>query len=193
MTLLEEEIIRYVKLTKNVGPRGIVEGMRNRWSKKLGDRYHDEMTDTLHRLMASGELELGMNEQFKRRHIRVKPSGWISFAWTTPALLEGIKTVTRRAWKESHASRFKQGDIITAYDKQPSFGGKPVAFIRLTQTPYRQPSDKIPSIDWVNEGFAFLQKRGKKVNKMTPRELWKKWHDEPENFYVIRFEMVEIL
>ena len=43
----------------------------------------------------------------------------ISFAKTTGALLAGKKTVTRRDWPESHAKKYKAGDVAIAYDKQP--------------------------------------------------------------------------
>ena len=55
----------------------------------------------------------------------------ISFAWTTPVLLEGKKTVTRRDWPDSHAAKFKPGSVAIAYDKQPMYGGRPVARIKI--------------------------------------------------------------
>ena len=53
----------------------------------------------------------------------------ISFAWTTRALLEGRKTVTRRNWKEC---RLKPGELAQAYDRSPRFKGKRVAIIRIS-------------------------------------------------------------
>ncbi len=55
----------------------------------------------------------------------------ISFAWTTAALLEGRKTVTRREWTDKHAAKFKPGDLVDAWDKSPRFKGKKVAVIRI--------------------------------------------------------------
>jgi uncharacterized protein YqfB (UPF0267 family) len=55
----------------------------------------------------------------------------ISFAWTTPALLDGRKTVTRRDWPDSHAVKFKPGAVAIAYDKQPMYGGQAVARIKI--------------------------------------------------------------
>ncbi|MBW2053822.1 MAG: ASCH domain-containing protein [Deltaproteobacteria bacterium] len=49
----------------------------------------------------------------------------VSFAWTTEALLAGRKTVTRRCWNERYAGRFKSGDLVQAYDRNPS-GGRTV-------------------------------------------------------------------
>jgi hypothetical protein len=36
----------------------------------------------------------------------------ISFAWTTPALLAGHKTVTRRDWDAEYAIRFAAGQLV---------------------------------------------------------------------------------
>ncbi len=55
----------------------------------------------------------------------------ISFAKTTGALLDGKKTVTRRDWPDSHAVKFKPGAVAIAYDKQPMYGGRPVARIKI--------------------------------------------------------------
>jgi hypothetical protein len=52
----------------------------------------------------------------------------ISFAWTTPALLQGHKTVTRRMWKKQLVN---PGDLVQAYNRSPRFKGKPVALIKI--------------------------------------------------------------
>jgi ASCH domain len=54
-----------------------------------------------------------------------------SFSWTTQTLLDGKKTVTRHDWPELHAKKFRMGAIVTAYDKQPCWGGRPVARIQI--------------------------------------------------------------
>ena len=41
----------------------------------------------------------------------------ISFAETTPALLEGRKTCTRRMWKEPYAQQFYKGERVQAYNR----------------------------------------------------------------------------
>jgi len=117
----------------------------------------------------------------------------ISFAWTTPALLAGRKTVTRREWDDRYAAQFRAGDLVAAYDRQPRYGGKAVAHIRLTETPYRESTALLPDEDWVGEGFAYLESIGRKVNGLTPRELWEAWRLEPAILYVIRFELVEVV
>lgn len=57
----------------------------------------------------------------------------ISFAWTTPQLLRGEKTVTRRDWSDKYARQFRAGDLVQAYDKSPRAGGKRVATIEIKE------------------------------------------------------------
>jgi len=55
----------------------------------------------------------------------------ISFAWTTKALLDGKKTVTRRGWQDDYARRFPPGSVHTATDRQLRYGGKRIGRIRI--------------------------------------------------------------
>jgi hypothetical protein len=117
----------------------------------------------------------------------------ISFALTTEALLAGRKTVTRRLWKDSHAARFKKGDICQAYDKAAYLGGKPVGLIRLTCDPYKERTCLIPASDWEAEGFAYMAERGILLGKEeTVAKRWKAWKlDRSLEAYVVRFELVD--
>jgi hypothetical protein len=115
----------------------------------------------------------------------------ISFAWTTPALLAGRKTVTRRDWSHGYALRFHAGDDVAAYDRNPRHGGRQVATIRLTADPYRESTKAAAEEDYEGEGFAFLSGQGIKVDGLPPAVLWRAWHLYPETLWVIRFEVVE--
>ena len=214
-TALRQEIVRFVQLTgRRATPHAVAEGMRNRWdvvldpevpdpanpkkkvrqSKLLGTKtYGEQMNDMLRAMLEEGEIELNQSTFVRRQRPKAEPSGWISFAWTADALVNGHKTVTRREWTDNYAARFHQGDLLRAYDKRPAWGGKAVALIRLTQTPYKQRSDRLPATDWYAEGFAWLQGAKKTVGKETPREVWRRWQDEPQDFWVIKFEVVELL
>ena len=92
----------------------------------------------------------------------------ISFAHTTPALLAGRKTVTRRQWDDRYAARFREGDLVAAYDRSPRIGGRQVAVIRLTQAPRREPLTEMPDADWEGEGFAYLYEHPGQL----PKTLW---------------------
>jgi hypothetical protein len=118
----------------------------------------------------------------------------ISFAYTTPALLAGAKTVTRRDWKPEYALRFKSGDVCLAYDKSPRFGGKPVAKIILIGDPYQENTKIAPATDYEAEGFAWLKEHGiKVVGKYEVDMLWKVWKMDGFDKWVVRFSLGEIL
>ena len=116
----------------------------------------------------------------------------ISFAWTTPALLAGRKTVTRREWKDRHAATFRKGDLIAAYNRQPRFGGRQVATLRLTQDAYKESTALAPPEDFEREGFAYLDDHRLMVAGDTPLEVWDSWHESPSDWWVIRFEVAEL-
>lgn len=116
---------------------------------------------------------------------------FISFAWTTPALLAGHKTCTRREWSERWAQQFRADDRVSAYDRQPRFGGRQVAVIELIEHPYRQSTGEAPDSDWEAEGFAYLESIGAKVDGMPPKVLWRAWKLHPRMMWVVRFRLVE--
>ena len=120
----------------------------------------------------------------------------ISFGWTTPALLAGQKTVTRRAWAASHAAKFKAGMIIDAWNTSPRNVAKDphrVATIRLTQDPTLEYYDAAPPEDWHREGFEYLEALDLRVAGARPRDFWASWQRSDEQCYVVRFEVVEIV
>lgn len=123
--------------------------------------------------------------------------GWvvrhISFSWTTRALEADAKNVTRRRWNDNWARRWKKGDYAVAYDRNPAWGGAQIALIRLTETPYKENTADIPDDDWEGEGFAYMQHHRQLVNGIAPREFWDKWKREPEEVWVIRFEVVKLV
>lgn len=116
----------------------------------------------------------------------------ISFAWTTPALLAGAKTCTRRDWSNNYAKLFKKGQLVAAYDKSPRIGGKHIATIRLTHDPYQQLTCDTPQADWEREGFAYLTSIGAKCGALTPLQLWETWMTTAEELWVIRFQLVAV-
>ena len=117
----------------------------------------------------------------------------ISFAHTTPALLAGRKTVTRREWNPRYAQSFEAGDLVQAYDRSPRIGGKKVCEIRLTREPYL--SNEYPEEDFEGEGFRYFEQvdGSAAILGLPARELWAKWQRERPYFWVVRFELVEAL
>ena len=116
----------------------------------------------------------------------------ISFEWTTPALLAGEKTVTRRAWKASYAQSLYVGQQLQAWDKSPRSGGHKVGVIELTRSPYLESTRLAPQEDYFAEGFAYLESEGFEVDGLSPFEVWTRWKREPVDLWVVRFEVKEL-
>lgn len=117
----------------------------------------------------------------------------ISFAHTTPALLAGRKTVTRREWEFHYAQSFHEGERLQAWNHNPRVkGARRVGIIRLTAKPVL--SNEFPDSDFEAEGFAYFEEQGDEttVLGLPARELWAKWQRERPSFWVVRFELVEV-
>lgn len=122
----------------------------------------------------------------------------ISFAYTTPALLAGAKTVTRRDWSDRHAALFDKGPPahVDAYDRSPRIGGRKVAVIDVRSLG-REPIAEMPDSDYEAEGFAWLH-----ANGVTPppssafpdfsRTTFDAWRASGAVLYVVRFELVRV-
>lgn len=80
----------------------------------------------------------------------------ISFAFTAAAVRSGVKTVTRRMWKDSHAAKFKRGMVVDAWGALPFAGGQKFGTITLDADPYQKPIREINAADIAAEGFAGL-------------------------------------
>jgi len=116
----------------------------------------------------------------------------ISFAWTTDSLLKGKKTRTRREWDDKFASRFRVGDLIQAWDKQPRFKGKRVAIIKITGIK-KEDISLMPDEDYEKEGFAYIEKQGQSIWGQEPKEAFKEWREDGGDYWVIDFELIEIV
>jgi len=98
----------------------------------------------------------------------------ISFAWTTPAFVARQKTCTRRDWNDRYAKQFVPGRMAQAWDQQPRYGGRRIGTIELLSMTRERYCDAPPG-DWWEEGFAFLQAAGARVNGYQPFDLWTEW------------------
>ena len=116
----------------------------------------------------------------------------ISFAWTTDALLAGVKTVTRREWDDRYARSFRRGDLVAAYDKSPRAHGKQVATIELTSNSYQEHVGEAGQSEYYAEGLGWMEEQGKLVQGLAPLEFWQEWQDENPLVWVIRFKLVAV-
>lgn len=124
----------------------------------------------------------------------------ISFAWTTPALLAGQKTCTRREWDHGYAARFKAGDLVAAYNRSPRARGVEVATIRLTAAPTYEPLSDMPDSDYEAEGFGWMAANPTSVPKKIDGSWfnfdalgWPHFRESQASsgaMHVIRFELV---
>ena len=122
----------------------------------------------------------------------------IAFAYTTPALVAGAKSVTRRFWREAHAQHFHKGDLVQAYDRSPRAGGKPVAVIRLTEEPRLEWNQDAPDSDWEAEGYQYLYEHPEHIEvpftrETVSREGFDEWRESGRQSWVVRFELVEVV
>lgn len=113
----------------------------------------------------------------------------ISFAWTTPALLAGAKTMTRRDWSAVHAQRFTVGMLADAWDRSPRTGrGRKVATIRITRPPRCESTANLTAEDYEREGFTWLYAHGEHA---TVDRIMESWGINPRAVWVVEFELVE--
>jgi hypothetical protein len=115
----------------------------------------------------------------------------ISFAYTSWPLIAGVKTVTRRSWKEDYAKRFSAGDVIHAYDRSPRFGGKKIATIELTKKPYLEHLSKMPDDDYEKEGLKWLDENQQFIPIFNRIDFYK-WRKEDYFMWVVRYKIVSV-
>lgn len=110
----------------------------------------------------------------------------ISFGWTCDRLLKGLKTVTRRVWKDAtvrlFTRYFNEGRLIPAFDKSAYAKGQKVAFLKLTEAPYLEQLANMPDTDTALEGFPELSK-GQFIERFFGG-------DDSLQVCVVRFEVV---
>lgn len=115
----------------------------------------------------------------------------VSFSWTTPALLAGAKTMTRRDWTHAHAAKFTVGRLVDAWDRSPRTGkGRKVATIRITREPRRESTSAISRDDYRREGFTWLQEHG---YYGQVEDIICSWGLNPREVWVVEFELVSVV
>ena len=115
----------------------------------------------------------------------------ISFAWTVPSLLARRKTRTRREWRDDYAQRFRVGDMIQAWDKQPRFGGKKIGIIEITGIK-KQNLSEMTAEDYEKEGFKFFEEKGLKIWDKDPADAFNDWQEDDYEVWVIDFKVIEL-
>ncbi len=123
----------------------------------------------------------------------------LSFAFTSPALLAGVKSVTRRDWHPDYARRFHPGDLVQVWDHSPRQHGRQIATIRIVSVRRELDSDA-PDSDYEAEGFAWLEAHpehlptSRRVGYMVQvsRAWFDHWRESGGASWVVRFEVVTV-
>ena len=122
----------------------------------------------------------------------------VSFAWTTPALLAGAKTMTRREWSPAHAAKFHVGDLVDAWNQTPRVNSarrgiaiaRKVATIRITRAPHVAWSTDLTEEDYDREGFNWLKAHGEWVQVA---QVVEGWGVARRLLYVVEFKLVSVV
>lgn len=125
----------------------------------------------------------------------------ISFAYTTPPLLAGAKTMTWRDWDARYAAMFKPGAEVQAWDRLPRAHGKRIGTIRILSVTRGTLAD-LTDDDYEAEGMAWLAAH----SEAWPKTIWGQrttaYHFSREAFdqrrldgdegYIVRFDWLGV-
>ena len=115
---------------------------------------------------------------------------WISFAYTTDAVIMGRKNRTRRNWVIPHARKFHEGQLATFYDRNPRNGGQVMGDILIKASPWRQNTRMLVfPFDYEAEGFDYLAEQGQTVSGMEPRLFFDQWKAVKVTLWILDFEL----
>jgi len=115
---------------------------------------------------------------------------WVSFAYTTDAVIMGRKKRTRRNWVIAHARKFHNGQIATFYGPNPRNGGQVMGSILVRAAPWRQNTRMlIFPFDYEAEGFDYMTEQGQKMGGMEPRLFFDQWKAAELTLWVLDFEL----
>jgi hypothetical protein len=117
------------------------------------------------------------------------------FGWTTPALLAGAKSVIRLPAGDRSVPHWRAGALVTAYQRAPARGGRPVAIVQLTHDPVLEPLPSMPDDDYEAEGWHWLHEhRALLPGWITASDFgpdaFRQWRARPATLWVVRFRLV---
>jgi hypothetical protein len=123
----------------------------------------------------------------------------LSFGWTWPAFVAGVKTVTRRDWKPRHASLWHEGDDFLALDRQRRFKGVEIGIGRVIAPVVRESLSDMPDSDYQAEGMAWLHahpsaciEAGRRQFRDFCWDCFDAWRREGSPCYTVRFEILSV-
>lgn len=118
---------------------------------------------------------------------------YLSFAWTVPAIMERRKDTTRRTWDPATARLFPRGTWFWGTDRALYRNGRRICLGRISTDPFVQNTRDMDPDEFNREGFDYLESIGATVGDCGPRELWRRWTEDPRELVVVRFEVVAFM
>jgi len=116
----------------------------------------------------------------------------ISMNFTLPAFVADKKSVTRRYWKDSYAKGFNKHDVLSVVDKLYK-DGQVIGTLMLTEKPYRENTFIMNDMDYIWEGFGFLDRRYDAIEGGMPLvDVFERWRAEQGMVWVVPFEILSV-
>ena len=171
-------------------PTGIGRMRRERLARKQQREQRTQQAQVLRRIPSQARGDQIDKSAPPRGTAPVEPRKWLVFGWTTPAVMNSQKTLTLRAMGPVEAVQWRMGELVYAYDRDPSEGGERLALLRLTHDPYEVSTVQLRKSDFNALGFGYLQAMGITApNGNTPAQIWQRMQQAPERLYVVRFRV----
>lgn len=171
-------------------PTGIGRMRRERLARKQQREQRTQQAQVLRRIPSQARGDQIDKSAPPRGTAPVEPRKWLVFGWTTPAVVNSQKTLTLRAMGPVEAVQWRMGELVYAYDRDPSDGGERLALLRLTHDPYEVSTMQLRKSDFNALGFGYLQAMGITApNGNTPTQIWQRMQQTPERLYVVRFRI----
>jgi hypothetical protein len=115
-------------------------------------------------------------------------------AWTTPAFVAEMKTVTRRNWKPSTVKRFQKGVQFKAVTS--NYGGEVIGIGEIAENPYKQSTRDMDDMDdYIAEGFSYMDSEFAELDDSDLLPLYcamKDWQQKDQMVTVVPFKIVEV-
>ena len=171
-------------------PTGIGRMRRERLARRSQREERAQQGKQLRRMPSQARGDQVDKSAPPRGTAPVEPRKWLVFGWTTPAMVNSQKTLTLRAMGPVEAVQWRMGELVYAYDRDPSDGGERLALLRLTHDPYEVNTVQLRKSDFNALGFGYLQAMGITApNGNTPTQIWQRMQQAPEQLYVVRFRV----
>lgn len=123
----------------------------------------------------------------------IKVRRWLYFGWLTDAVLNEQKTLALRDWGNVEALEWKRRMLCYAYDEPPSMGGKRLALLEISHTPYKKSTKKLRQSDYFASGLAYAQAQGQKApDGKTPEQVWEYLKSSDKEYWVVRFRVLQL-